>query len=717
MHRLRFIYLSICLLLSAEPSIASDSIEAQRLNRIDSLQLIIEEGSVGDSLLVDALLTLGREMRPLNSAAALEHSRQALSIAQTLDHPEMTARIMVHVGHLYWRLGNFKQSYDYLHEARVIFEHEGNDVGYARALNHLGILLSGQGYYDNALEYYFRALSIYEEADSIVRSASVLNNIGIVYQQQGSFDRAEEFHLRSLAISKDSGNERGKAFSLNNLGSVSQDRGNYAEALAYFEASLAIRERYPDLRELAYTKRNIGYLNYLKGKFDEALEELLLTSELYIQISDDRGLARVNHDLGEVYKAFGHYDLAYAGFNKSLDIAGSIGLPSIISENYQSLSDLMAARNNFQAAYDYLRRFRMLQDSIYDNESKSRVLELQLMYDRERKEDEIELLLRANQINTLNMEKQKQFRNFLLLLIVLIVVLFLFIYYRFREARNTNRLLKSQKEEISYRNRQLQDLNKRLLEEKQKVENLNKKLKDSEKHLIQVNKTKDQFFSIISHDLRNPFASIVSFSRILKRDIENLSRDELLEMANELDKSVIKINALLDNLLQWSRTQSGKIDFHPERFELKDIIRDNMNLFSNTAGEKNIHMSDQVEERLMVWGDVNMTNTIIRNLLSNALKYTETGGRVVLESRKFNGMAEISVIDNGVGISPEAQQKLFRADTLHSTYGTRDEKGSGLGLLLCKEFVQKQGGTISLKSKEGKGSVFTFTIPLEAPAK
>ncbi len=717
MHRLCFIYLSIFMLLSAVPSIVSGSSEAQRLNRIDSLQLIIEEGTVGDSLLVDAHLTLGWELRPLNPAAALEYSRQALSIARTLDHQEMTAGIMVNVGHLYWRLGNFKQSYDYLHEARIIFEHEGNDVGYARALNHLGILLSGQGYYDNALEYYFRALSIYEEADSIVRSASVLNNIGIVYQEQGSFDRAEEFHLRSLAISKDSGNERGKAFSLNNLGSVSQDRGNYAEALAYFEASLAIRERYPDLRELAYTKRNIGYLNYLKGKLDEALEELLLTRELYIKISDDRGLARVNHDLGEVYEALGYYDLAYASFNKSLDIAGSIGLPSIISENYQSMSDLMAARNNFRAAYDYLRRFRMLQDSIYDDESKSRVIELQLMYDRERKEDEIELLLRANQINTLNMEKQKQFRNFLLLLIVLIVVLFLFIYYRFREARKTNRLLKSQKEEIIDRNRQLQDLNKRLLEEKQKVDNLNIKLKDSERHLIQVNKTKDQFFSIISHDLRNPFASIVSFSRILKRDIENLSRDELLEMANELDKSVIKINALLDNLLQWSRTQSGKIKFHPERFELKDIISDNMNLFSNTAREKNIQMSDQVEERLMVWGDVNMTNTIIRNLLSNALKYTEPGGMVVLKSRRFNGMAEISVIDNGVGISPEAQRKLFRADTLHSTYGTRDEKGSGLGLLLCKEFVQKQGGTISLKSKEGEGSVFTFTIPLEAPAK
>ncbi len=717
MRRFGIIYIAILFLLSANPVIANDSNRNQQSNRIDSLQVIIEEGFVGDSLMVDALLSLGWEIRPLNPSGALEHTRQALSIAQTLGHPEMVAGIMVNVGHLYWRLGNFKKAFDYLHEARRIFELEGNMVGYARALNHLGILLSGQGYYDNALEYYFRALTIYEDVDSIVRTASVLNNIGIVYQHQRDFDRAEEYHMRSLAISEEISSERGRAFSLNNLGSVSQDRENYAEALAYFEASLTIRERYPDIRELAYTKRNIGYLNFLKGMYSVALEELMHTRELYLQISDDRGLARVYHDLGEVYEATGDHALAYSCFNKSLEVAENIGLPSIISENYQSLSDLMAVLNNYHAAYDYLRKFRMLQDSVYDDESKRRVIEIQLLYDRERKENEIELLFRANQINTLNMEKQRQFRNFLLLFIVLITVLLLFIYYRFRETKKTNSLLKSQKAEISYSNKQLQELNTRLLEEKQKVEELNKKLKDSEKHLIQVNKTKDQFFSIISHDLRNPFASIVSFSRILKRDIQNLTKDELQELAMELDKSVMKINALLDNLLQWSRTQSGKIKFHPGRFELKEIIRDNMNLFSNAAREKNIEMSDQVEDHLVVWGDVNMTNTIIRNLLSNALKYTKPGGWIKLKSREFNGMVEISVADNGVGISNEAQKKLFRPDALHSTYGTHDEKGSGLGLLLCKEFVKKQGGSINFTSKEGEGSVFTFTIPLEAPAK
>jgi signal transduction histidine kinase len=214
--------------------------------------------------------------------------------------------------------------------------------------------------------------------------------------------------------------------------------------------------------------------------------------------------------------------------------------------------------------------------------------------------------------------------------------------------------------------------------------------------------------------LRNPFASIVSFSRILKRDIQNMEKDELRELAYELDKSVLKINNLLENLLQWSRSQTGKIKYHPEYLVLKDIVRDNVNLFSGNSREKNIRMVDHVDDDVVVFADMNMTNTVVRNLLSNALKYTQSGGKIELSTKVNSGKVYISIADNGVGISPENIKKLFRVDTLHTTYGTSDEKGSGLGLLLCKEFVEKQGGEISLESKEGEGTVFTFSLPLES---
>ncbi len=691
-------------------SVDANSTDEQE-DLVDSLKELVEEPELEDSLRMDALLELAWSIRSSNPARAMEYAREGLALAEELNHPRVVGRALTDIGLIYWRMGNFSMAYDFFLEARQIQEREGDSFGYARTLASMGIVFSGQGYYDNALEHYFRALRHYENIDSISRTASVLNNIGTAYQRQGNYELAEEYHIRSLAIKEEFGDEKGKAFSLNNLGRVNQLRGHYSRALDYFMESLEIRERYQDTREMAATLRNIGTLYHQKESYEEAISNLTRSRDLYREVGDQRGVARVYHHLGQVYVSMGRLYAARDYFRESLNMAGELSLPSLMSDNYARLSDVMASLGNYQTAFRYQEDYLAIQDSIYDHESQRRVIEMQMMYDRERKENEIELLRKTNEINALNLEKQRQFRNFLLLFTGLILILMLLVYSRFRMTNRANKMLEAQKAEISRNNTQLKELNTILVEQKKKVEELNHKLQESEKHLIETNKTKDKFFSIISHDLRNPFASIVSFSRILKRDIQDLDKDELQELALELDKSVVKISNLLENLLQWSRSQTGKIHYNPEFFELKDIIRDNINLFSANAREKGVEVSDKVNEQLVVWGDVNMTNTIIRNLLSNAIKYTEPGGGVELRSDEHNGMVEISVADNGTGISDEDQKKLFRVDAVYTTYGTRDEKGSGLGLLLCKEFVEKQGGTIRLSSGEGEGTVFTFSIP------
>ncbi len=715
MIRFFIIPLTLSCLLFAGEVMAVDFFQEEQTARADSLRKVLEQEAVPDSLRMDALIHLGRELRTFNPTTALEHTQEALVIAETLNYPAITGRVLTDIGHLYWRLGEFNTAYDYLLEARSIFRRENIPEGYARTLNHFGVLLSGRGYYDKGLEHYYQALNIYEDLNLLSRQAIVMNNIGMTYQLQDDLDLAEEYHMRSLAISKEANNERGMAYSLNNLASLSFVRGNHEEAQAYFEAALEIRQRYPDFRALAETRREIGIFYSETADHKKALEELYLARGLYDRISDDHNLARVDNILGDVYTARGQLLQAEHYFNQSLAAAERIGLPSTISKNYLGLSKLMAMRDDYTNAYNYQEKYLAIQDSIYDAKSKRRALELKMLYDRKRKESEIALLRKTKQINELNLEKQRLFQNLLLLIILIILILLVLIYYRYVEVRRTNRMLEAQKEEITRKNQQLHDLNNKLLRQKKELDELNKNLKKSERHLISVNKTKDRFFSIISHDLRNPFASIVSFSRILKRDINTLTKEELQELTVELDKSVLKINSLLENLLQWSQTQTGKIKYKPELFVVKDLIRDNVNLLSIRAREKSIDITDKVVDHLVVWGDVNMTNTIIRNLLSNALKYSYPGGRVTLNSRKLNAMVEISIADDGTGIPEEDQEKLFRVDSLYTTLGTNDEKGSGLGLLLCKEFVKKQGGDIAFESTKGKGSVFSFTIPLKPP--
>lgn len=715
MSKLGAISVFILLSFTLVEAWARDDFQPPSESRLDSLKMLVEEQTVSDSLFMDALLNYAWSIRSSNPGQAMGYARRGLAIAENNHYPVVVARALTDIGMMYWRMGNFRMAYDFLLEARQIFEREGDVFGFARTLTSMGIVFSGQGYYDNALEYHFRALRIYEESDSIARTASVLNNIGTTYYRQGDYEMAEVYHLRSLEVKEYFGDEKGKAFSLNNLGQIYKERGQFDEALAHYLAALEIRQRHQDTREMAVTTRNIGYLYFKKGNHTQAIEQLNLARELFVKVDDHMGIAMVYHQLGDVFAASGSLIRADRLYNESLRIAIRIGIPSLVSDNYRKLSQLMAQRGQYESAYTLQKQYLALQDSIYDEESRRRVIELQLMYDRERKESEIELLRKVNQINALNLEKQRLLRNFLLLFLALILVTLFIIYNRFLAISRANKQLEYQQIEIVKKNKKLQDLNTQILDQKKEVEDLNAKLRVSESNLLEINKTKDKFFSIISHDLRNPFASIVSFSRILKRDIKNLTTDELQQLAIELDKSVLKINSLLENLLQWSKSQTGKISYHPELFQLKDVIRDNVNLFSGPAREKGLEITDNVSDHVVVWGDVNMTNTIVRNLLSNAIKYTPPGGNIKVSVQQRNGTMEISIADTGVGISAQDQQKLFRVDTLHTTYGTQDEKGSGLGLLLCKEFVEKQGGSISLRSEKGEGSVFTFTIPVHNP--
>ncbi|TVR41479.1 MAG: hypothetical protein EA394_05960 [Bacteroidia bacterium] len=684
---------------------------------VDSLLSVIQQEDITDSLRMDALINLGFALWSIDPKASMKYSKQGLNLAHELNSPRHLARAYVSVGHVYWRLGNFNKSFDYLKEARSLFLANDNIYGYTRTGNHLGILFAEQGHFDKALEYYIDALQSYEEMDSIARSASVLNNIGIVYMRQGDLDKAEEYHMQSLLITSEVGNPVDIAYSLNNLGRVSQKRGNYEQALEYQEASRNIWAGSYDSRQLAIVNRDIGYLLFLMEDYAAATEQMYKTLELFESIGDEWGAAKVFGDLGELYIALHDYQQAMENLEKSLSMAKQSGIPALVLENYRKMSRLLGLQENYSEAYHYQNLYFNLQDSLYTEESRRRAVEIKLMYDRERKENEIQLLRKSNRIKELNLEKQKQFRNFLFLIIFLILALLILLYTRFLEIRKTNKVLEFQKEEIGRTNQQLRDLNDSLLSEKKKVEDLNEKLMDSEKSLIEINKTKDKFFSIISHDLRNPFASIVSFSRILKRDIDNLSKKELKDLTKELDRSVVNINSLLENLLQWSRSQTGQITYQPEYFDLNEIVKENLDLFAKAANDKNIQIVNLISVRVDVWADINMTDTIIRNLISNALKYTHPGGHLEINAQKTNGFLEVSVKDDGVGISEEDQKKLFRIDSLFSTYGTLDEKGSGLGLLLCNEFVKKQGGQMHLQSEKGKGSVFSFTIPHSAPDK
>ena len=241
---------------------------------------------------------------------------------------------------------------------------------------------------------------------------------------------------------------------------------------------------------------------------------------------------------------------------------------------------------------------------------------------------------------------------------------------------------------------------------------LEEKVTQRTKELQELNATKDKFFSIIAHDLKNPFNTLMGFSELLIQSFDGFPPEKVKEYIGIIHDTSKSSYALLENLLEWSRSQTGRIKVAPEIFDLKEIINDNFELLITQASKKNISLVSELPPSMPVFADENMINTVIRNLISNAIKYTPEGGKITISEEKDDNSHTLKIKDSGVGISEENIPKLFRIDQNFSTNGTAQETGTGLGLILCNEFVRKNNGKIWVESEVDKGSTFSIQLPL-----
>ena len=289
------------------------------------------------------------------------------------------------------------------------------------------------------------------------------------------------------------------------------------------------------------------------------------------------------------------------------------------------------------------------------------------------------------------------------------IVHMLHMYLRFiKRERNINTELE---DKVQHRTFELQNINKKLqleIEERKRAEGA---LIESEKKLQEANAAKDKFFSIIAHDLRNPFNAVIGFSEILKDNLDELEMKEIREYIGFISDSANNAFSLLSNLLDWARSQTDQISFKPEKINIGVIIASTLKILSGEALKKNITISSAIPVELLAFADRNMVSVVFRNLISNAIKFTHPGGAISISNNSDNGFHELSVEDTGVGIDKKDLENLFRIDKKISTAGTAEETGTGLGLILCKEFIEKNKGTIKVESETGKGSQFIFTLP------
>ena len=236
--------------------------------------------------------------------------------------------------------------------------------------------------------------------------------------------------------------------------------------------------------------------------------------------------------------------------------------------------------------------------------------------------------------------------------------------------------------------------------------------KSNEDKLKEALKEKDKFFGIIAHDLRGPFTGLIGITETLSKEFVNLSLSEIRSYSNALYSSSVSVFKLLENLLEWSRLQRGIIKYNPINLNLRNTVFSTINLLRTNAEQKKVTLSGNIPDNVFVYADEVMLESILRNLLTNALKFTEGGGSVAVDCKINKSHISVSVKDTGRGMTRDFVSNLFNFNKLVTNYGTSNEKGSGLGLILSKEFVEKNNGSISVKSKPGAGTIFTFTLPI-----
>lgn len=480
--------------------------------------------------------------------------------------------------------------------------------------------------------------------------AAVLSCMGETFILTNHPDSALQCFNRQLELSEKHGHQRYLALALKGIGSVYDAQGDYAKALEMIDRAIGLMEEKNDFYELAKVRIFRALVLAKLNRADEGEKEL----------------------------------------HEALALASKLRLPETIYDIYQGFVD-------FYRLTGYTQNLSI---------NFSRIFE---MYDSVFNEHQAQTITNENQKFRINqnlaearaqIELEKQKKKWFYLIIVLIVVVSLIHYWRYRKYKELGKKLKLKNREVNVENHS-------------KLRAL-KALEKSEKELKQSNEAKDKLFSIIAHDLRSPFNSLVGFSQVLYENSDALDNTEKKEMARIIHESSKQGLDLLDNLLLWSHTQTRGIKFSPETIELTPVIEQNIRLKQGMARKKNISLKFSNGVYYHARADKEMLDIILRNLISNAIKFTPENGAVTVSIKKEHenaGVVTISVEDNGIGIPEEELGQLFEIRKSKTSYGTNNEPGTGLGLLLCKEFAEKQGGTIGVESQPGKGSRFTITLP------
>lgn len=527
----------------------------------------------------------------------------------------------------------------------------------------------------------------YEKAGNANQAVYYYDKAANAYWQENNYQNAIVYFEKALENIIKVGNKNGEKLLYINLGLVYSEISDYTQAQKCFESALSIATSSGKKGDVGQILYNISTVQIEQGNYQGALQNLAKTEAIAQEVGDQTLLRNVYYNYNRAYEGLRNTEKAAEYFSLYAMLTKKIQAEEIRKKELQAKAMVdSAGRVVQQVSQEKEHAEKKLVETSKELKEKEQTLKEVEELTREQ-QMQIELLNAEMKLRDAVIQNQKLLQKVYIGLILFSLALAAAIYYAYIQKRKANRLLKEKNDEIS---RQRDAISRQADE------------------LRELNALKDKLFSIIAHDLRSPLFSLITMLNIAKEG--HFDPENFKEILDELSVNVNHTTALLENLLTWAKTQMHGVKVNPQNFDLSQLVNSRIQLLNEAAENKEIKLKNSIKEGTFVFADTDMVDIVIRNLISNAIKFCNAGDRITIWSTTGTDRLTVCVEDTGKGITSDVLQKLFGTQ-ITSTPGTKNEKGTGLGLILCKEFVQLNGGEIWAESQLDKGSKFFFTLP------
>ncbi len=607
--------------------------------KVDSLESLVRSVP-SDTTKVWLLNQLVDAVREKDNNKAFTYAQQAAELAELLNYKNGYALSLENLGWVLYRRGDFSKSLAVSTEALKLNESLKNTRGIARCLINIAAINYEQKRFDDAIRFFKNAYAMAYKTHDLKTMARCYNNIAYTFKGLNKLDSAAFFAGKALVLGKEA------------------------------------KEGYL----VAFSQRTLGDVAFNRNHSKEALEKYFMCYDMAISLDNTFLKSSVLHRIAKSYHAMKQYDEALNYLHDNIAVAKTYGFKDELERAYKLLSEIYFGLNDLKQAYHYQSLYVALHDSLYDQRGQEQIAMMQIRFETEMKQAQIELLTKDAELKEKDLNRKQVWIYFYVGCLTLLCVLAFVFYYNNRHNRNARISLQQKNREIQHQTLQLRNLNS----------------------------TKDKLFSIISHDLRSPVASLKALMEIV--NTAGLTQDEFVEITKVLKRNLDSVYDDLDNLLLWAQTQLRGINAAPESIDLRAIADEKINLFAEQAEKKKLKISNLIPEGFVIHADKNHIGLVFRNLIANAVKFNRTQGEIKITAREAGDECEVSIIDTGIGIREADLGKLFDPATHFTTPGTHKEKGMGIGLLLTKEFLEKNQGSIRVSSKAGSGTTFTFSL-------